>query len=164
MKRNSKKRKRGSRTQAGRANPQTNAQPKVYKKIKFRSELEVYMYKLLESSEIPFAYEAQKFVIIEGFHSPNISFERFLNGKGEYKDRGDKKYGDMKYTPDFTPPPDKLLDWVIEVKGRTMPDFSRTWKLFKKLLLERELKTVLYMPRTQKECRETLELIIKQYE
>ena len=157
-----KRKKRGSRK---RANPQTNANSKVYKGIKFRSELEVYMFKLLENTEIPFAYEAQKFVIIEGFTSPNVSYERFMNGKGEYKDRGSgKKYANMVYTPDFTPPPDKPLDWVIEVKGRTMPDFPRTWKLFKKLIVREKLNTVLFMPRTQAECRETLELIKPIYE
>lgn len=145
-------------------NKQTNANPKVYKGIKFRSELEVYMYKLLKSSGIPFAYEGQKFVIIEGFHSPNVSHERFLNGKGEYKDRGNKKYANMVYTPDFTPPTDKPLDWVIEVKGRAMPDFSRTWKLFKKLIARDNLDTVLFMPRTQKECVKTIELIKPIYE
>jgi len=157
-----KRKKRGSRK---RANPQTNASPKVYKGIKFRSELEVYMYKLLEPSGIPFAYEEQKFVIIEGFTSPNISYERFLNGKGDYKDRGSgKKYANMVYTPDFTPPKGAPLDWVIEVKGRSIPYFSRTWKLFKKLLLREKLDTVLFMPRTQGECRETLELLKPIYE
>jgi len=122
------------------------------------------MYKLLEKTDIPFAYEAQKFVIIEGFTSPNISYERFLNGKGEFKDRGSgKKYADMVYTPDFTPPKGEPLDWVIEVKGRSMPDFSRTWKLFKKTLLKHNKNTVLYMPRTQGECRETLNLIQEMY-
>ena len=159
--RKTRKKKRGSRK---RANPQTNANPKVYKGIKFRSELEVYMYKLLEKTDIPFAYEAQKFVIIEGFTSPNISYERFLNGKGEFKDRGSgKKYANMVYTPDFTPPKGEPLDWVIEVKGRSMPDFSRTWKLFKKTLLKHNKDTVLFMPRTQGECRETLNLIQEMY-
>jgi hypothetical protein len=122
------------------------------------------MYKLLEKSDIPFAYEAQKFTIIEGFTSPNVSYERFLNGKGDYKDRGSgKKYSNMKYTPDFTPPVGEPLEWVIEVKGRSMPDFSRTWKLFKKLLVKEKLDTVLYMPRTQGECKETLTLIEEMY-
>lgn len=147
-----------------RTNKQTNASPKVYKGIKFRSELEVYMYKLLEPSGIPFAYEAQKFIIIEGFHSPNVSYERFMNGKGEYKDRGDKKYRNSVYTPDYTPPIGKPLDWVIEVKGRTMPDFPRTWRLFKKMIVREGLDTILFMPRTQKECVETLELIKTIYE
>lgn len=156
-----KKKKRGSRKRAKR---QTNANPKVYKGIKFRSELEVYMFKLLGASKIPFAYEEQKFVIIEGFTSPNKSYERFLNGKGEFKDRGSgKKYANMVYTPDFTPPKGEPLDWVIEVKGRAMPDFSRTWKLFKKVLLKHNPDAVLFMPRTQGECRETMNLIQEMY-
>ena len=139
---------------------QTNAKSKVYKGIKFRSALEVYMYQLLEKAKIPFSYESQKFVIIEGFHSPNESYEKFLNGKGEFKDRGDKKYRGMVYTPDFTPPEGNPLNWVIEVKGRAMPDFSRTWKLFKKFLKNKGLEdTVLFQPRTQKDCREVIRII-----
>jgi hypothetical protein len=141
------------------ARKQTNAKPKVYNGIKFRSTLEVYMYKLLEKSDISFAYEGQKYVIIEGFNSPNTSYERFLNGKGDFKDRGNKKFANMHYTPDFTPPIDEELKWVIEVKGRAMPDFSRTWKLFKKWIAVRGLDTVLLMPRTEKECRETMKII-----
>lgn len=152
------RKKRGSPTNV---NSQTNATPKVYKGIKFKSTIEVYMYKLFEASDIPFAYEGTKFVIIDGFTSPNISYEKFLNGKGAYKDRGSgKKYNDMVYTPDFTPPVGQPLNWVVEVKGRSMPDFSRTWKLFKKLLwVEGSKDTILYMPRTQKDCRETIKLI-----
>jgi len=153
-----RKRKRGS------PRSQTNAKAKVYKGIKFRSALEVYMYKLFEKSDIQFAYEAQKFVIIEGFHSPNASYERFMNGKGDFKDRGDKKYRDMVYTPDFTPPKGQPLDWVVEVKGRAMPDFPRTWKLFKKLIVKNKLDTVLFMPRNQKECEEVINLIKQIYE
>lgn len=142
-----------------RTRKQTNAKKKEYKGITFKSELEVYMYKLLEKSKIPFAYEKQKFVIIEGFISPNQSYERFMNGKGEYKDRGNKKVANMVYTPDFTPPVNKPLKWVVEVKGRAMPDFPRTWKLFKKLLAKEKKDTILFMPRTQKECEETINLI-----
>lgn len=158
MKKRSTKRtkKSGSRPKYKR---QTNANPKVYKGIKFKSELEVFMYKLFEKSDIPFEYEGKKFVIIEGFHSPNDSYERFLNGKGDYKNRGDKKYADMVYTPDFTPPISDPLKWVVEVKGRTMPDFSRTWKLFKKLIVREGWDTVLFMPRTQAECVRTIEII-----
>ena len=139
---------------------QTNAKKHVFNGIEFQSGLEVYMYKALKKAEIPFEYEGQKFVVIKGFTYEGISYERFLNGKGDFKDRGKKKFADMVYTPDFTPPVDKPLTWVIETKGRSMPDFSRTWKLFKKLLQEDgDGETVLFMPRKQADCDEVIKLI-----
>lgn len=138
---------------------QTNAKKHVFNGIVFQSGLEVYMYKSLKKSKIPFAYEGQKFVVIKGFVYEGVSYERFLNGKGDFKDRGKKKFVDMVYTPDFTPPVDKPLKWVIETKGRAMPDFSRTWKLFKKLLQDSEQETILFMPRRQEDCDEVIKLI-----
>jgi len=145
---------------------QTNASSKTYRGINFKSNLEVYMYKLLKGSKIPFSYEKRKFVIDSGFTSPNKSYERFMKGTGEFKDRGSgKNFNDTIYTPDFTPPKNRDLDWVIEVKGRTMPDFPRTWRLFKKWLLNNGHEdTILFMPRNQKECNITLELIKEIYE
>ena len=139
---------------------QTNAKKHVFNGIEFQSGLEVYMYKSLKRENIPFAYEGQKFVVIKGFTYEGVSYERFLNGKGDFKDRGKKKFADMVYTPDFTPPVDKPLTWVIETKGRSMPDFSRTWKLFKKLLQEDgDGETTLFMPRKQEDCDEVIKLI-----
>jgi hypothetical protein len=119
------------------------------------------MYKSLKKAKIPFDYEGQKFVVIEGFKYEGVSYERFLNGKGEFIDRGNKKYADMVYTPDFTPPVGEPLRWVIETKGRSMPDFSRTWKLFKKLIQSNGdgYATVLFMPRKQADCDEVIKLI-----
>ncbi len=59
-----------------------------YDGIELKSGLELYMYKALKAADIKFAYEAQKFVIIEGFEYTGVSYEKFLNGKGEFKDRG----------------------------------------------------------------------------
>ena len=139
---------------------QTNAKKHVFNGIEFQSGLEVYMYKSLKKAKIPFAYEGQKFVVIKGFTYEGVSYERFLNGKGDFKDRGKKKFADMVYTPDFTPPVDHPLTWVIETKGRSMPDFSRTWKLFKKFLQEGgDGETILFMPRKQADCDEVIKLI-----
>lgn len=138
---------------------QTNANKHVYNGVEFQSGLEVYMYKNLKKSKIPFEYEGQKFVVIKGFNYEGVSYERFLNGKGDFKDRGKKIFPDMVYTPDFTPPKDQPLKWVIETKGRSMPDFSRTWKLFKKLIKDNGQNTVLFMPRKQSDCDEVIKLI-----
>ena len=140
---------------------QTNAKVVKYKGIILKSNLELYMYKRLEENKIPFDYEGQKFVIIEGFKHTGVSYERCMSGKGEFKDRGSKPLPAMFYTPDFTPPVGEPLTWVIETKGRAMPDFSRTWKLFKKLVSE---NTVLFVPRKQADCDEVIRILKDLYE
>jgi hypothetical protein len=135
---------------------QTAAKAVKYKGVDFKSKIERDMYKLLYRNKIPFAYEKQKFEIDEGFNSPNISFERFMNGKGLFKNRGDKQFRGTMYTPDFTPPVGRPLDWVIEVKGRSFPDFPRTWRLFKKFLSKKGFNTVLFVPRNLKDCNKTI--------
>lgn len=116
------------------------------------------MYKLLERAKIPFAYEKYKFPVVKGFKYEGDSFEKQLNGKGDFKERGAKKFKDSIYMPDFTSPLGVPLTFVIEVKGRSFPDFPRTWKLFKKYLLDNSLDTViLFVPRTKLDC----EMVIK---
>lgn len=143
------------------AKRQTNARKVTYKGIIFRSMLEREMYRLMEKSKIPFAYEEQKFELDPSFVSPNDSYERFMNGKGDFKNRGGKKYQMATYRPDFTPPVGEPLKWVIEVKGRAFPDFGRTWRLFKKFLLEEELETVCFVPRNIEDCKEVIKMIKK---
>ena len=139
---------------------QTNARPKTYKGIKFKSHLECYMYKLLDSAGIQFDYEKQKFQVDPPFNSPNVSYERFLNGKGDFKDRGNKSYKAGTYTPDFTNK--GKLKWVIEVKGRSFADFPRRWKMFKKHLVDtNQTDVVIFCPRKEEDCRKTLEIIKK---
>jgi enterochelin esterase-like enzyme len=123
--------------------------------------LERDMYRLFERSKIPFAYEAQKFELDPSFTSPNDSFERFMNGKGDFKNRGNKKYRSAVYTPDFTPPVGKPLKWVVEIKGRSFPDFGRTWRLFKKYLIKEKLDTVCFVPRNIEDCKEVIKAIKK---
>jgi len=140
-------------------NTQTNARKVIYKGMTFRSMLERDMYKLMESSKIPFAYEGQKFEIDPAFTSPHDSYERFMNGKGDFKNRGGKRYKQAVYTPDFTPPVGEPLDWVIEIKGRAFPDFGRTWRLFKKMLIEEGRETICFVPRNLQDCKETIKMI-----
>lgn len=153
------KRQTKARNRRSSGNTQTNARKVVYKGMEFRSMLERDCYRLMERSKIPFAYEEQKFEIESAFQSPNTSYERFLNGKGDFKDRGGKKYSRGVYTPDFTPPVGKELKWIIEVKGRAFPDFSRTWRLFKKMLLKNDLDTVCFVPRNIEDCKQAIKII-----
>ncbi len=140
-------------------NSQTNAKSRVHRGVKLRSGTEKTMYQLLEAAKIPFSYEAIKFPIIKGFKYKGESYERQLNGKGDFKDRGKKTFRDSVYTPDFTSPVDEPLKFVIEVKGRAMPDYSRTWRLFKKYLLRNYGEVILFVPRTKKDCEEVIRIL-----
>ena len=125
--------------------------------IKFASGLEKYMYQALKKAGIPAIYEGQTFELVESFYFPFESYERCGNGKGLYKNRGNKKILNMKYTPDFVG-----KGFIIECKGRANESFPLRWKIFKKLMAERRIGPfTLYKPQNQKECDETVELISK---
>ena len=126
--------------------------------ITFASGLEKYMYQALKNAKIHALYEGQTFELVESFDFPFESYERCGNGKGEYKNRGNKKILNMKYTPDFVG-----KGWIIECKGRANESFPLRWKIFKKLVAERRLGPfTLYKPQNHKECDKTVELILKQ--
>ena len=123
--------------------------------IKFASGLEAYMYKALKKAKIKADYEKRTFEIFEGFDFTNESYERQANGKGSMVNRGNKKVLAIKYTPDF------IGDgFVIECKGRANESFPLRWKLFKKYLTDNKLYPRLYKPQNQKECDETVKLIL----
>ena len=123
--------------------------------IKFASGLEVYMYKALKKAKIKAKYEGKTFEIVSGFDFIHPCYERTANGKGEFKQRGGKKILPIKYTPDFIGD-----DFIIECKGRANESFPLRWKLFKKHLKDNNISTTLYKPQNQKECDETVRLIL----
>tara|TARA_R100000388_G_C7227548_1_gene152649 strand:- start:137 stop:592 length:456 start_codon:yes stop_codon:yes gene_type:complete len=125
--------------------------------IQFASGLEKYMYLALKQAGIPALYEGQTFELIESFDFPFECYERCANGKGVYKNRGNRKVLNMKYTPDFVG-----KGFIIECKGRANESFPLRWKIFKKLMSERRIGPfVLYKPQNQKECDETVKLILQ---
>ena len=80
--------------------------------ITFASGLEKYMYEALKNANIEAKYEGKTYELISGFNFDNISYERCANGKGDFKDRGNKKILPITYTPDFIGE-----GFVIECKG-----------------------------------------------
>ena len=122
--------------------------------IKFASGLEAYMYKALKKAKIPAAYEGSTYTIFQGFELNKTCYERCANGKGEYKDRGNKKILPIKYTPDFIG-----KGFIIETKGRANESFPMRWKMFKKYINKHNLPVTLYKPQNQKECDKVVELI-----
>ena len=128
----------------------------IYDNITFASGLERYMYMALKKAKIKALYEGETFELQEGFDFPFESFERCGNGKGDYKNRGNKKILNIKYTPDFVG-----KGFIIETKGRANESFPLRWKMFKKLLTENKIAPLtLYKPQNQKECDETIRLIL----
>jgi len=127
----------------------------TYDGIKFASGLEKYMYVALKKAKIKAKYEGQTYTIQEGFMFNNESYERQANGKGDYKNRGCKRILPIKYTPDFIGE-----DFIIETKGRANESFPMRWKLFKRLVMNQFPKVTLYKPQNQKECDETIRIIL----
>ena len=127
----------------------------IYDGIKFASGLEKYMYQCLKKNKIKFKYEGETFTLLNGFYFDNQVYERQSNSKGEYKNRGNKKILNIKYTPDFVGD-----NFIIECKGRANESFPIRWKLFKLYLYHTRSEVTLYKPQNQKECDETVSLIL----
>ena len=124
--------------------------------ITFASGLEKYMYRVLKKAKIKAKYEGETYIIQEGFEFDIQSYERQSNGKGEFKNRGNKKILPIKYTPDFV-----SRSFIIECKGRANESFPMRWKLFKKYVKANMPRVTLYKPQNQKECDTVIELITK---
>ena len=128
----------------------------VFDGITFASGLERYMYQALKKARIKAKYEGETYTLIDSFNFMTTSYERQSNGKGEFKDRGNKQILPIKYTPDFVG--DKF---IIECKGRANESFPMRWKLFKKYINIKLPYVTLYKPQNQKECDQVIELITK---
>ena len=128
----------------------------VFDGITFASGLERYMYQALKKARIKAKYEGDTYTLIDSFNFMTTSYERQSNGKGEFKDRGNKKILPIKYTPDFVG--DKF---IIECKGRANESFPMRWKLFKRMINIKQPYVTLYKPQNQKECDQVIELITK---
>jgi len=126
--------------------------------ITFASGLEKYMYLALKKAKIKADYEGETFTLIDGFEFDTTSYERQSNGKGEFKNRGDKKILPIRYTPDFV---SLGNEFIIECKGRANESFPMRWKLFKRFINRCYPYVTLYKPQNQKECDQVIELIIK---
>ena len=122
--------------------------------IQFASGLEKYMYLALKEAKIKARYEGETYVLQDSFVFNNKSYEKQSNGKGEFKNRGEKKILNIKYTPDFVSP-----SFIIECKGRANESFPIRWKMFKKHVKEHLKHVTLYKPQNQKDCDEVIKLI-----
>ena len=128
----------------------------TYDGIKFASGLERYMYMALKKAKIKADYEGMTYELFPGFDFNIQSYERCGNGKGEYKNRGNKKILNIKYTPDFIG-----KGFIIETKGRANESFPLRWKMFKYHVVNNLNNVILFKPQNQKECDETIRLILE---
>jgi len=127
-----------------------------YDGINFASGLERYMYKALKKAKIEVDYEGITYELFPGFNFKLAAYERCANGKGAYKNRGNKKILNIKYTPDFIG-----KGFIIETKGRANESFPLKWKMFKRLVAHELQPITLYKPQNHKECDETVRLILE---
>ena len=127
----------------------------IYDGITFQSGLEKYMYIALKKAKIKAKYEGATYELIPSFNYDKPCYERQANGKGDYKNRSGKKIRGITYTPDFVG-----TDFIIECKGRANESFPIRWKLFKMYLFHTRSEVTLYKPQNQKECDETVSLIL----
>ena len=127
----------------------------IYDGITFQSGLEKYMYIALKKAKIKAKYEGATYELIPSFNYNKPCYERQANGKGDYKDRGGKKIRGITYTPDFIG-----SDFIIECKGRPNETFPIRWQLFKMYLFHTRSEVTIYKPQNQKECDETVSLIL----
>jgi len=128
---------------------------KIVDGIEFKSGLEAYMYGVLKLHKIKAEYEGKTYILFPEFEFKVNAYERCANGKGEYKNRGNKKVLGIKYTPDFVG-----SDFIIECKGRPNESFPIRWKMFKRFVYYHLKDITLYKPQNQKECDETVNLIL----
>lgn len=139
-------------------NKQITRSTKVqYQGLNFASKLEMHMYKLLKQAKIPVEYEGKTFSLVEGFDFTNASYEK-TRVKKFLHDRGNKNVLPIKYTPDFLDIQDPHR-FIIECKGNPNEAFPIRWKLFKRYLINKNIKADLFMPRNQKDCAEVVKII-----
>ena len=126
--------------------------------LDFKSNLEVYMYRALKDAKIKAEYEKISFILLEKFDFKNECYEKQVNGKGDFIQRGKKKVQGISYKPDFTG-----QDFIIECKGRPNESFPLRWKLFKKLISDEYPNITLYKPQNKLDCDlVAINILIKQ--
>lgn len=135
-----------------------NATPKEFNGIKFKSILEVMVYKTLLSVGFEPLYEKNKFVIWQGFY-PSVPFydkdaiTRMLK-------LNKKKIIDITYTPDFTfEYKNRLI--IIEVKGFENDVFPVKKKLFRRFLEDNYPDALFFEVYTKKQLLQAIEIIKK---
>lgn len=128
--------------------------------IQFASRLEGTMYKLLKDNNINFKYESESYTLSDSFLFNNNYHARLASGKGEYCNRGFKKVNAITYKPDFVIRHNDYYA-IVETKGLPTESYNMRMKMFKALLNRQNIECDIFVPQTNAECLETINLILK---
>ena len=136
-----------------------NATITEYKGIKFRSKLELMIYKVLEENNLNPQYEPVTHTLIEGW-KPRVPFYR-KNPKTRILSLEDKKIISVKYTPDI------VFNWgkytvYIEAKGMENDVYYLKKKLFR-WYLEDKNNSIFAEIKTKRELMNFLEILKTDY-
>ena len=134
----------------------STSRKKTYEGITFQSGLELYMYKALKAANIDFSYEGKSYTLLKESEYKGDCFERFTKKSKQLKIRN--KIRLSIYTPDFIGVGDK---WIIETKGFAIQPFPLKWKMFKQLMSKRKNPPLLLMPKNQKDCDQTVNILLE---
>lgn len=104
-----------------------NATPEEYSNIRFKSKIEVMVYKTLLQHGFKPEYETHTYTIWEGF-KPTVPF--YTRNKAKATILNLKKLINITYTPDFYIEYEGLKI-IIEVKGSTNDVFPYKFKMFR---------------------------------
>lgn len=147
-----------------------NATTKIYNNITFRSNSEVTMYKLLESAQLNFEYEPEKFILYPSAKHTGIDVllpEKNPKGvKIPNKDRSlvvtTDTFRAITYTPDFIITKGNNIIYV-DVKGYCNDTYPIKMKMFLGYLTEKETISgkhcIFAEPHTKKQMLQLIEFI-----
>lgn len=129
-----------------------NASSKTFNNIKFKSHLEVMVYKTLLQAGFKPLYEKKTFIIWKGIKPTVPCYTKVGKSFGLKQ----VKLQDITYTPDF------ILEFpnlyvIIEAKGFVNDVFPLKWKMFRKLIQGYKRKKIIIFELFNK--RQTLEAI-----
>lgn len=134
-----------------------NATPEVCLNIKFKSRLEVMVYKTLLQAGFKPEYETHTYIIWSGFR-PTVPF--YTRDKKKQTILNLKKTVNITYTPDFYMEYEGLKI-IIEAKGQVNDVFPYKFKMFRKYIEELPDKDdyIILEVFTKKQLMEFIEII-----
>ncbi len=139
--------------------------------IKFRSKLEVFIYKSLLSNGInDFDYEKHRFILMDSFEA-NGKFHEPYEKKIKESDKKYKGFGEANNNiraitciPDFVCINPKTKEgWIIEGKGWANDGWANKFKLFKNYLSKNGYNISYYLPNNQENVLRSIQSIKSKY-
>lgn len=144
-----------------------NAQKCSYNGIVFRSNLELYCYKMLELAKLPFEYEKRTYIThCKNKLTTTTAIVYSTSKKSEKKPkvvskRAIKTLQQTTYTPDFTMETDDYV-YIIETKGNPNDAYPLRRKMFLSEMENTSSKPVIFLePHNQSEVKECIYDIIQ---